>query len=283
MRRQMFVLAGLAGAALFAGEARAQAALTPSGPWNMNFAENSCIASRRFGTGEAEVQLGLRMLPHSYETELVLMVPERARFGRAGADMGHASVALDGGAARQTGYIRQAAGRDATRVLVLAVPRETMEGLATAKTLAVAVNGAPPVVLAPTGVRSMLRAADTCLADLLRAWNIDPAQAASVVTWPRPATPPRSWFRSGDYPGGAAAIGGSGRSVLRLNIDATGTPSACAAVIPARNPNFDKAGCGALMKRARFSPALDAAGKPVPFVLIQRVSWGVELNYGPFD
>lgn len=50
---------------------------------------------------------------------------------------------------------------------------------------------------------------------------------------------------------------------FRLNVDAAGQPTACHIQQSTRPKAFDDAVCKAIMRNARFDPALDAEGQPV--------------------
>lgn len=50
---------------------------------------------------------------------------------------------------------------------------------------------------------------------------------------------------------------------FRLSVGADGAPLSCHIQSTTRPKEFDEAVCGSLMKRARFSPALDAEAKPM--------------------
>jgi hypothetical protein len=50
---------------------------------------------------------------------------------------------------------------------------------------------------------------------------------------------------------------------FRLSVSADGVPTSCHIQLTTRPKEFDAAVCDSLMRRARFTPALDAEGKPL--------------------
>ncbi len=103
----------------------------------------------------------------------------------------------------------------------------------------------------------------TCLDELIGHWGIDAAVQRSLSRKPQPKTYPGDWVVPKDYPVGMLRSGYSGIVHFRLIVDAEGNSTKCI-IQEASNPNdFAAASCNVLMRRAKFLPALDAAGNPV--------------------
>ena len=60
---------------------------------------------------------------------------------------------------------------------------------------------------------------------------------------------------------------------FRLDVDPTGAPAGCRVLYRTNPDDFADLSCRLLMKRARFNPALDAAGKPVKSYYINNIRW----------
>ena len=56
-------------------------------------------------------------------------------------------------------------------------------------------------------------------------------------------------------------------------VSAEGVPTKCAIQQATSSPEFTKLTCDLLVKRARFSPALDRDGKPVASFYTNSVRW----------
>lgn len=137
--------------------------------------------------------------------------------------------------------------------LVLALPREPMVAIST--------------VLLPGAARRLT----ACREQRLRAIGIDPATAVSV------AVPPKGdlqrLFKSDDYPAAAAKLGVSGSVKAWFVVGADGRVKDCHAVPSSGSPDLDRRTCEIILRRGRFEPARDAAGKAVPSSKTTRIMW----------
>jgi TonB family protein len=102
-----------------------------------------------------------------------------------------------------------------------------------------------------------------CVDELMTHWGIDVEAHETLTRRAAPATYPGAWIRFEDYPPEMLAKGMSGLVAFRLMVNAEGDATACHIQQSTRPKQFDDAVCSALMKRARFAPALDATGKPI--------------------
>lgn len=101
------------------------------------------------------------------------------------------------------------------------------------------------------------------LAVACTALSAAPALAQDKSRSPAPASNPGMWFTDDDYPPAAKRAGQEGRVVLELSIDATGAPIRCRPAESSGSAALDEASCSLVLERGRFTPALDAVGKPV--------------------
>lgn len=112
-----------------------------------------------------------------------------------------------------------------------------------------------------------------CANDLLTLWGLDPAQQGTLR---RPATPkgsPGQWLLPSDYPLEALRAGQQAIIAFRLMVDAEGKPTSCTLQRSYSGKQFEALTCSLLMRRARFTPALDAHDQPVASVFLSQVSW----------
>ncbi|MDQ4419656.1 energy transducer TonB [Sphingobium sp. DEHP117] len=89
----------------------------------------------------------------------------------------------------------------------------------------------------------------------------------------KPISQPGSWFSSDDYPAVALRMGVSGLVNFRLYIDPAGKVSHCQIVTSSNFEILDNAVCDLVQRRAQFSPAHDAKGRPVADVWSSRFFW----------
>jgi TonB family protein len=183
------------------------------------------------------------------------------------------------------------------RTLLLAPggPEEDWHGLAVpvaADWMAALVAGGTVEVEAPDG--ALLERLDlaglTPAAARLRACR---AEAATTTNFPPaappapPPPPPRrgkeqraransnlvSLFSSDDYPASAVRAREQGAVGFRLDVDKAGRVAGCTITSSSGSPALDSATCRLLAARARFTPARDRKGRPVPDSMAGRIVW----------
>jgi TonB family protein len=98
-----------------------------------------------------------------------------------------------------------------------------------------------------------------------------------------PAQPlgnPGLWVGTTDYPAAALRQMQQGTTSIRLTIDALGRVSACDIVESSGFEQLDQQACTLASRRARFSPAKDAAGNAVSGSYQNRVAWRIPQDSG---
>jgi TonB family protein len=84
-------------------------------------------------------------------------------------------------------------------------------------------------------------------------------------------------FTTDDYPAIALANNQEGTAQARLIVDADGHVSKCTIIRSAGYESLDSATCSILEKRAHFSPARDATGKPIESTVVTPpIRWQLE-------
>lgn len=95
-----------------------------------------------------------------------------------------------------------------------------------------------------------------------------PAAAQGTAPAPRAAQPAQTnlgnLFSTDDYPADARRARAEGRVSFHLEISSRGRVSGCAITGSSGFPSLDVATCRILYGRARYRPARDSAGNPVP-------------------
>jgi len=74
----------------------------------------------------------------------------------------------------------------------------------------------------------------------------------------------RTLFSADDYPAEAQQNGEEGTVQVALTVDVNGKVSGCTVIRSSSYASLDRATCNILQRRARFVPARDAAGRPIP-------------------
>jgi protein TonB len=122
--------------------------------------------------------------------------------------------------------------------------------------------------------------------------NADPSQASSrdlerVQSGPpdpgisfvppavrsRPMAPLASYASDDDYPASALRGGEQGRAGFVLDIGADGRVTNCRIMAPSGSAALDSVSCRVMRSRARYTPARDAQGNPVPDRHLGELNW----------
>ena len=112
-----------------------------------------------------------------------------------------------------------------------------------------------------------------CMDELLTHWGLDPAKQRTLSREARPLRSPGTWLRPNDYPRGQLYKGASAQIIFRLTVGEDGSVSDCAIQRATKSEEFAATTCVLLRRRARFEPALDAAGRPVASYFVSSVVW----------
>lgn len=110
------------------------------------------------------------------------------------------------------------------------------------------------------------------LASLLAAATLS-APTALHCGRPRASRQGESWFSYKDYPKAARKAKMHGRIRYALHLSDQGCPTKCEIVSTSGYPLLDIETCKLLMRRARYSPALDVDGKPIASVVSLAITW----------
>jgi outer membrane biosynthesis protein TonB len=112
-------------------------------------------------------------------------------------------------------------------------------------------------------MRAPLAALDTCIDNLLVSWGVDVEKHKALSKQVEPLQSPGKWVVASDYPSNMLSAGQPALVNFRLSVGTDGVPTACHIQLTTRPKEFDNAVCKSVMRRARFSPALDATGQPL--------------------
>jgi TonB family protein len=94
-----------------------------------------------------------------------------------------------------------------------------------------------------------------------------------VVAPPRHRADPQSLIGVEDYPASAVRNGEQGRVAYTLEVGADGRVSACTVTRSSGSSALDSTTCRLMRWRARFTPAMDNNGQPVPSQVGEAVAW----------
>lgn len=244
------------------------APLAPVGKWNLNYSKDSCILARQYGDAARPVTVDFEAIPLSGGVELLIAEP------RFDDEFSNGPVAIDWGGQAGDGWYRSyptnKAGKHLTRITA---ERSLFAGRKEPLTATFRLRRDRTFSYRVESSAAAMASLQTCLDKTLVDWGIDPAAEAAIATPARAMPGEKDWLRWTDYPSSAVARGQQGISMLLWKVDAAGHVADCRAVIPSGLAELDKAGCDAITRRGRYTPALDAAGNAVPSYKVRRVVW----------
>ncbi len=275
-------MAGMAFACVLATQPLAAAPLQPTGKWVVNYTEANCVARRTFG----DYAISIVPSPLGSSTRVIVDGPGRAVRARQfpsviDPDDGRGAVK-----ASSLIYPFKAKGR---RGIYTVVPNELVSRmLASGKVdIRTGKSAAPPLwaersvspmgaALAIGGGNTLTKALDKCMVDLRDHWGMVDGELPVPATATQSTGNVSGLFRAEDYPDDAIAAGQGGDTSFTLMIDEKGGVIDCAIRESSGVATLDAMGCQVILERARFTPAKDAAGKPVKGIyLTPKIRWQI--------
>lgn len=257
--------------------------LTPFTPWNVDYGEKICTLRRGFGTKEKPSVVIMDRFGPTDTFQLTIVSDEFRSFQQGKA----LSLQFGEQKARRTASVVPGKAGSGTTTLFFANtslsetierqdedwdPPVTVATEAAVKTIAVSYGGRERV-FATGSLDKAFEALRKCTDNLVTTWGFDPKQQAALSKRPGPLSKHTAWISSSDYPSAMLIRGKQALVNFRLSVSAQGSPTACEIQSSYNDKKFDEATCAALMRRARFTPALDATGQAVPSFYLNTVRW----------
>jgi hypothetical protein len=256
--------------------------LTSVGPWIADFDDDACHLITEFGSGEQHLVARFTRYQPGDSFDLMLygdMLKRGEAMSKLSVSFGLAAkpievTTLNGSSAKTPmmmfGSLRfdglSAYGQDDRPPVAVTTEQErSVNGLT------IWFSRSRSVHLQLGSMARPMATMRTCLDSLQRHWGYDPAIMATLSRPVSPSSNPGNWLASIDYPEKALSKGQIGVVQFRLDVDEAGKPSACRILARTDPEDFATVSCHALMRRARFKPALDASGKAVKAYYISKI------------
>lgn len=233
----------------------------PADRWIVNWGEQGCYLMRRTERWPTAIFL-LRTVPGSRRWDVVLI-------GSAWTRGSTISWQPSGEALPRHSHVERTTAGDA--LVIYARPPSFLETVAAAQSIRVERNGRILLEIPFPEAAQAVAALRQCEIGVLRDWGIDPVAYAAIRVPPRGDI--AAVVSDADYPPEAVRAGFSGRTVVRLIIDADGRVSDCATVASSGHAILDTRTCEIYRRRLRLTPATGADGTPTAAALVTTLRW----------
>lgn len=131
-----------------------------------------------------------------------------------------------------------------------------------------------PIALQTGSMTEPLEKLDRCARDRLAEMGITEEVVAATASAPKPRDL-KNWAEkiSNIYPAEALRNGFDGTVEMRIIVDVEGKPRHCHVANQMIARTLREAACAAMLEHARFTPALNTRGEPLPGIAFQRVRY----------
>jgi hypothetical protein len=243
--------------------------LRPSSKWQIDYAPDYCRLTRSFGTGDDAITLVMDRFGPSDHLRLTLAgKPMRAKNDRMQAQLRFGADAKP----MQLDFFRGSSNGEPAWLAHHLLWVEADNAARTPADVAAAEAkigeifiGSPlgqPVILETGSFAAPFAALRKCTNELLTDWGLDAARHDGLRQYAMPSGNAATWLKDSDYPAGMARFGQQAIVDFRLIVGADGNAETCHVQL-STDTGFNDVVCGTVMKRAKFSPALDRDGVPI--------------------
>jgi hypothetical protein len=265
-----------------------------AGQWAVDYGDDYCRLARNFSDGSNTLALAMERIQPGPEMRLILVGPDLKLY-RSAETIGWRFTPNDAERQAHATHSQTADGKEwynfgQVTIAPMAPPApgtppasSTLYDRMAEQTAAKGKTGilldaslTTPVQIETADLAAPIAALQACADDLAKSWGLDPAKLRSEKSPAIPDGGGVGWLPQGTIQFADFAKLGGGSNQVRLMIDATGKPTSCvihrATLDATTNANI----CKILMDKAKFAPAKDASGQPMPGYWV-----GDPLRMGP--
>lgn len=240
--------------------------LQPTGKWVVDFGDSRCVAQRIYGETGKPVYLLIKA--SAVGEGLQLSVAQKGPNGYGVQE----PAKLTMGKGEPIKLLQLRYGIEKKQVRTVNLTRAQMEQLASSTELRWdTANLDYSIPLGP--MANLIKVVEKCRVGLGDYWNGTPEKKALLKQPVSMNTTIRKLFSSDDYPSQAVFGVQSGTAHIIALIDEKGQMADCMVVETSGIAVLDAQTCIIMHKRAKFSPAIGADGKPAKSTFTQRVRW----------
>lgn len=266
----------------------------PSGSWTADFGDDYCRLMRTFTDGRDTISISIEKIDTGPTMRLLVLgnaisifrgsdqigvdflptdSPRQLPFARSTSTDGQqllifSGLSLMSGDAPAFVQTRAADGansQDGAAPVQMPGPaeRDAMELAEAAQITALGLGAGltTPVRLETGSLRNAVEVLQTCGYDLVSSWGLDGEKHRNLSrgTFPMPG----QLIANGTIPFGEFGRLAGGSNMVRVMVNADGTPTACHIHFASLSEGVNREVCSQVMANGRFNPALDADGQPM--------------------
>jgi hypothetical protein len=268
--------------------------LAPSAEWVTTGDNESCWISRRFG-GDDGVAFSLHAFSPLYPSYIVIVRGDPLPHRTSGSLDFEYRFNPDSEAIATSGILNSGAGVPRVSFGTSLEPASVVEARRNGETLPLSAGAAReaaidelvlafsrgrPVSLQLGSLAGPMQQLRECTAQLPAKWGLDTAVEQTLSRRPVPIDIAK-WLGPGSYPWEYLRNSLSVRIQLRMMTDANGAVTQCVVQSPSGTSVAGTLACREIVKTARFEPALDARGNPVPSYFSTAIVYYTRRQNGP--
>jgi hypothetical protein len=242
----------------------------PSTKWHLDSRVNRCVAERSYLAGDYKAALGFDWIPYSSDVVVRIKLPHkisRATSGvRGTVAFGNREYALKD--------ISVLPGQADSALYSFTISSDIPAETGTVGRLKFSAQN-KSIELPLSDIGMVLDELNACVADLLSTWGLSAEAQGRLASAPKPIAG-RKMFHEDDFPDRALYYFGGGAVHALVSVKPDGSVGACRVADGSGNDEIDAATCLSIRKRAKFSPAVDKAGRPMEAPSIISVNWKVQ-------
>ena len=247
------------------------APLQPSSQWVVEFADSSCVASRRYGALDDRVDFHLKPAMLGSKFEVVIVVPDSKQPKGNGYDEGWIERPDGSHAAPiKAGSYSTVSKTHVTRFHV--DPENYVMGQDGERVI-LHINKQRRYDLALPDLKKAQQVLDQCLTSLRDEYGVGENVTKQIATDAKSKQSIIRYFSTDDYPREAVLKGEQGYVGALFWVETDGRVRDCKIVESSHRQSLDDRTCQVIRTRSRFSPALDHQGKPIRSPQYQRIRW----------
>jgi hypothetical protein len=251
----------------------------PAGQWTADYGDDYCRLSRNFSDGPNTLAVAMERIQPGPAMRLILVGPDLKTY-RSAEEIGWHFTPSDAERKARATRSETSDGKhwyNFGQVTIAPVSppapgtppppydRVAEQAAAKGKTGILLDAGlTAPVQIETDDLAAPIAALQACADDLAKSWGLDPAKLQTEKAPAMPKNGGANWLPAGTIAFADYAKLSGGANQVRLMVDASGKPTACAIYQATLDkPTNDKV-CKILMDKAEFTPAKGADGEPMP-------------------